>query len=149
MKLVIQRVENASCTVEAQLISEINNGFLILVGIKNTDTVDVLPKMVKKVKGLRVFEDENKKMNLDINSVNGDVLSISQFTLFADCKHGNRPSFINSMTANDAKIIYDKFCEMLDLEINGVVKKGIFGANMSIKLINDGPVTIILDSEEL
>lgn len=148
MRIVVQRVKEASCVVDGKITGEIKKGFLIFVGLKNGDTYDDMKKCLKKVVGLRIFEDENGKMNKSLNDVNGCVLAISQFTLYADVKHGNRPSFTEAMGFEEASKMYNDFVLMLKNEgIN--VEVGIFGADMKISLINDGPVTIIIDSESL
>lgn len=148
MRLVVQRVKRASCTVDNQITGQITQGFMVLVGIGLDDNKEIVEKMANKFSKLRVFDDENQNLNLSLYDVGGDVLSISQFTLYADASKGNRPSFINAMKGNEAKELYEYFnscLEKLDLK----VEKGIFGADMAIELINDGPVTIILDSKEL
>ena len=149
MRVVVQRCINASCTVNGLITGKCEKGFMILVGFNVSDDESVLPKLAKKVAGLRIFEDENGKMNKSLNDINGSVLSISQFTLYADCKHGNRPGFSNAMPGDKATILYDKFNEILRNEYKLHVECGIFGADMKINFINDGPVTILLDSEEL
>ena len=144
MKVVVQRVLNASCTIDGKLHSEIEKGYLLLVGFTHTDSIKEVKYLAKKIANLRVFEDENGKMNLSLKTVGGKILSISQFTLYADTKDGNRPAFINAMKPHDASKLYDLFNEELrsyDIE----VATGIFGADMKISLINDGPVTIIYD----
>lgn len=148
MRVVVQRVKHSGCTVDSKLISSINKGFMLLIGFKNTDTLVELEKVLKKVSGLRIFEDENGKMNKSLKDVNGEILAISQFTLYADSKHGNRPSFTEAMEYRKANEYYDLFCDKLN-QLGFVTKKGIFGADMKIDLINDGPVTIILDSDDL
>ena len=148
MRVVVQRVKHSGCTVDSKLISSINKGFMLLIGFKNTDTLVELEKVLKKVSGLRIFEDENGKMNKSLKDVNGEILAISQFTLYADSKHGNRPSFTEAMEYRKANEYYDLFCDKLN-QLGLVTKKGIFGADMKIDLINDGPVTIILDSDDL
>lgn len=148
MRLVIQRVSNASCKVEGKITGEINNGFMILVGFNNDDTKQVVEKLANKVSKLRVFDDENGKINKSIFDVGGKILSISQFTLYADCKGGNRPSFSDAMAGEDSIELYKYFNECLR-KLNLEVQEGIFGADMKISLLNDGPVTIILDSEKL
>ncbi len=148
MRVVVQRVKHSGCTVDSKLISSINKGFMLLIGFKNTDTLVELEKVLKKVSGLRIFEDENGKMNKSLKDVNGEILAISQFTLYADSKHGNRPSFTEAMEYKKANEYYDLFCDKLN-QLGFVTKKGIFGADMKIDLINDGPVTIILDSDDL
>lgn len=148
MKFVIQRVTSASCQVDNQIIGKINQGFLVLIGISDEDTTEIADKMTKKMLGLRIFEDENSKTNLALKDVNGEILLISQFTLYADCKKGNRPSFIRAGKPDAAKKMYQYIIEKCKEEIP-VVEQGIFGADMKISLLNDGPFTIILDSDEI
>lgn len=148
MKFVIQRVRHASVSVDSQIIGKIEKGFLVLVGVSQSDTKEIADKMVKKLIGLRIFEDENGKTNLDIKTVGGSMLIISQFTLYADCKKGNRPSFINAGSPQMAEELYEYIIECCKKEIF-VVEKGSFGADMKVELLNDGPFTIILDSDEL
>lgn len=144
MRVVIQRVKEASCTVADKLVSSINGGYLLLVGFTHDDNEEKMKKMAKKIANLRIFEDEMGKMNLNIQSVGGEVLSISQFTLYANTNDGNRPSFTSSMNPELADDLYKKFNQ--ELRTYGlVVKEGIFGASMQIGLINDGPVTINLE----
>lgn len=147
MKAVVQRVTGASVSVDGQVCGKIGKGYMILVGVMDDDTERDIEVVAKKVSLLRVFSDSEGKMNLPITSVDGEILAISQFTLCADVKKGNRPSFIHSGNPEKAKEFYDLFCEKL-LE-NGVkkVEKGIFGADMQVQLVNDGPVTILYDSE--
>ena len=147
MKAVIQRVSKASVTVDGELISKIDKGYLILLGVMDDDTEYDAEVLAKKTSTLRVFEDEEGKMNLDIQNVDGEILAVSQFTLCADVKKGNRPSFIRSAHPDRANDLYEYFCQKL-ME-NGVkdVKKGVFGADMKVDLLNDGPVTILYDSE--
>lgn len=147
MKAVVQRVADASVTVEGELISKINKGYLVLLGVMDDDTKEDAEILARKISALRVFEDSEGKMNLDIKSVDGEVLAVSQFTLCADLKKGNRPSFIRSAQPDFANELYEYFCSQL-LE-NGVknVGKGVFGADMKVRLLNDGPVTILYDSE--
>ncbi len=148
MRIVVQRVKEASCSVDNNITGEIEKGFLIFIGFKNDDTNDDMQKCLRKVVGLRIFEDENGKMNKSLHDVDGKILAISQFTLYADVKHGNRPSFTEAMQFDKASIMYDEFVSMLRKEgIN--VEVGIFGADMKISLINDGPVTILIDSTSL
>lgn len=148
MKFVIQRVTNASCTVEGKITGEIGKGFLVLIGISDSDTEEIADKMIKKLIGMRIFEDENGKTNLSLNDVGGALLLISQFTLYADCRKGNRPSFINAGKPDMAKKLYEYIIEQCKKEIP-TVEKGIFGADMKISLLNDGPFTIVLDSAEI
>ena len=148
MRIVVQRVKEASCRVDDKITGSCNKGFLLFIGFKNGDSDIEIQKCLKKVSGLRIFEDENGKMNKSLKDINGEILAISQFTLYADCKHGNRPSFTNAMKYDKANEYYSIFCKKL--EDDGLkVEKGVFGADMKIELLNDGPVTIILDSEEL
>lgn len=148
MKAVIQRVNFANLKVDGKLISEINQGFVILLGVGIGDTQEDVEKISKKISKLRIFEDDNGKMNLSLSEINGEILLVSQFTLYADCRHGNRPSFINAEKPERANELYLKMKELLEEE-NFIVKTGVFGADMKIELLNDGPVTIILDSNEL
>lgn len=148
MKVVLQRVSHASCTIDGKLHGSIQTGFLALVGITQSDNEEIVKKIAKKCFELRVFEDENGKMNKSLMDVNGDILSISQFTLYADCKKGRRPSFVNAARPEQANPLYELFNE--ELRTYGLkVPTGIFGADMKIELLNDGPITIILDSSEL
>jgi D-tyrosyl-tRNA(Tyr) deacylase len=146
MRVVVQRVKEASCTIDGNIYSSIDKGFLLLVGFTNGDSIKEVKYIAKKIAGLRVFEDENGKMNLNLASVNGQILSISQFTLYADTRYGNRPSFTDALNPSDATSLYDLFNAEL-ANYGYVVKTGIFGADMKIGLINDGPVTIIFDEK--
>ena len=148
MKFVIQRVKNASVTVDNKIVGSINKGFLVLIGITHTDTKEIADVLIKKLIKLRIFEDENEKMNLALNDVNGELLLVSQFTLYANCTGGNRPAFIDAAKPDYANELYEYIIdECKKQEIN--VQTGIFGADMKVELLNDGPVTIILDSNEL
>lgn len=144
MKLVVQRVKNAKVEVDEKTVGSINQGFLVLLGVTHTDTRSKADYLVKKLCNLRVFEDENGKMNLGLKDVEGELLIVSQFTLYADCSQGNRPSFINAANPDVANELYEYFCEKCK-EQNIKVEKGIFGADMKVNLLNDGPVTIILE----
>lgn len=152
MRFVVQRVAEASVTVDEEIIGKIDRGFLVLVGVSQADIAAnagaIADKMVKKLLGLRIFEDENGKTNLDLRSVSGSLLIVSQFTLYADCKKGNRPSFINAGTPDKANEIYEYIIRRCRQEIQ-TVETGRFGADMKVQLLNDGPFTVILDSEEL
>lgn len=148
MKLVIQRVQEASVSADQKVVGKIGHGFMVLLGVSQTDTEEIADKMFQKLLKLRIFEDENGKTNLDIKSVNGELLIISQFTLYADCRHGNRPSFIGAGTPDQANALYEYFLSQCRKEIP-VVEQGIFGAHMMVSLINDGPFTIVLDSDEI
>ena len=144
MKLVIQRVKNASVEVEEKIVGEIEKGFLVLVGIKIGDTKEQADYLVKKVCNLRIFTDENNKMNLSLKDVNGKLLIVSQFTLYGNCNDGNRPSFIEAAKPEEAIPLYEYFCN--ECAKKGIeVEKGIFGADMKVKLLNDGPVTIVIE----
>lgn len=148
MKFIVQRVTSASCRVENKITGNINKGFLVLIGVSDSDTTEIADKMTKKLLGLRIFEDVNGKTNLSLKDVNGELLLISQFTLYADCKKGNRPSFIRAGKPDAAKEMYEYIIQKCKKEIP-VVEQGIFGADMKISLLNDGPFTIILDSDEI
>lgn len=148
MKFVIQRVASASCTVDGQVTGKIEKGFLVLIGVADSDTKEIADKMTKKLLGMRIFEDEAGKTNLSLHDVNGSLLLISQFTLYADCKKGNRPSFTKAGKPDMAKEMYEYIISKCKEEIP-VVEKGIFGADMKIQLLNDGPFTIVLDSDEI
>jgi len=143
MRVVVQRVKEASCKVDNKITGKIDNGFMLLVGFNTLDTKDNVLEMVKKVINLRIMDDENHVMNKSILDTNGSILSISQFTLYADTKKGNRPSYINAMKGEEAILLYQLFNNELRKYLK--VEEGIFGADMQISLINDGPVTIILE----
>ena len=144
MKLVIQRVTQAQVEVDGKAVGQINKGFMVLLGVAEGDTKEQADYLVKKLCNLRVFEDENQKMNLALKDVGGELLIISQFTLCADCTEGNRPSFIGAEKPEKANKLYEYFCNECK-KYNIKVEKGIFGADMKVNLINDGPVTIILE----
>ena len=148
MKFVIQRVNNASVTIDEKIVGKINKGFLVLIGVSNDDTKEIADKMIKKLIGMRIFEDENGKTNLALADVDGELLLVSQFTLYANCKKGNRPSFINAGAPDMANEMYEYIIEKCR-EMVKVVETGEFGADMKVKLKNDGPFTIVLDSEQL
>lgn len=143
MKVIVQRVIEASCTVDNKITGKIDNGYMLLVGFNTNDNASNVYEMVKKIINLRIMDDENHVMNKNILDTKGSILSISQFTLYADTKKGNRPSYINAMKGEDAIKLYALFNE--ELRKNLHVEEGIFGADMKINLINDGPVTIILE----
>lgn len=144
MKIIIQRVLKASVEVEGETVGSIDKGFLILFGAAVNDTEADCVRLAEKISKLRIFEDENGKTNLGIKDVGGEILSVSQFTLLADCSHGNRPSFINAARPETAVPLYEKFND--ELRKHGLhVETGIFGADMKVKLINDGPFTVILE----
>ena len=144
MRLLVQRVKNSNVVVEGKTIGEIGQGFMVLLGVAPTDTKETADFLVQKLINLRVFEDENEKMNLSIKDIDGELLIVSQFTLYADTSHGNRPSFIEAARPEEAIPLYEYFCKQC--ESNGIeVQKGIFGADMKVELLNDGPVTIIME----
>ncbi|WP_027438847.1 D-aminoacyl-tRNA deacylase [Lachnospira multipara] len=148
MKFVIQVVTNANVKVDNKVIGEIGKGFCVLIGVSNEDTKEVADKMIKKLIGMRIFKDENDKTNLSLKDVNGELLLISQFTLYADCKKGHRPSFINAGKPELANELYEYIIAECKKEIP-VVETGEFGAYMQVSLTNDGPFTICLDSRDL
>ena len=148
MRFVIQRVTKASCTVEGKVTGKIDKGFLVLIGISGDDTKEIADKMIKKLIGMRIFDDENGKTNLALSDVGGELLLISQFTLYADCKKGNRPSFTKAGGPDMANELYEYIISECDNQY-GKVQRGIFGADMKIELLNDGPFTVILDSAEI
>lgn len=148
MRLVIQRAKNASVRIDGEVVGQIDHGFMILVGVTMTDTQQDADYLAKKVAAMRIFEDENGKMNLALKDIGGAVLSISQFTLYADCRKGNRPSFINAARPEIASPLYDYFNDVLRREYGLMVETGRFGADMKVEFMNDGPVTIILDSAD-
>lgn len=148
MRFVIQRVTRASVTVDNKQIGSIEKGFLVLIGVSQEDTKEIADKMIKKLIGMRIFEDENGKTNLSLADVNGSLLLVSQFTLYADCKKGNRPSFIRAGKPDMAKEMYEYIIAECKKQIP-LVAQGEFGADMKVELLNDGPFTIILDSSDL
>ncbi len=144
MKIVVQRVKNAEVEVDGKTVGKIEAGFLVLLGVTHQDTKEQADYLVKKLCNLRVFSDENDKMNLSVKDVNGQLLIVSQFTLYADCSNGNRPSFTEAAKPDKANELYEYFCNQCEKnEIH--VEKGIFGADMKVSLLNDGPVTIIIE----
>ena len=148
MRFLIQRVQNASVTVDGKISGSIDNGFLVLIGITNLDTTQTADTLIKKLINLRVFNDSNGKMNLSIKDINGSLLLVSQFTLYANCKHGNRPSFTDAAKPEYAKELYNyvvRECKNQEIEVH----TGEFGADMKVNLLNEGPVTIMLDSNDL
>lgn len=148
MRFVIQRVAHASVTVDKRCIGKIEKGLLVLIGVADTDTKEIADKMIKKLLGLRIFEDEQGKTNLDIHTVDGALLLVSQFTLYADCKRGNRPGFTRAGKPDMAEAMYQYIIKACKEQIE-VVEHGKFGADMKVELLNDGPFTILLDSAEL
>lgn len=147
MRVVIQRVKNASVSVEGKQISSIGSGFLVLLGIEDSDTDEDVNWLTQKIVNLRVFNDENGVMNKSISDSDGEILLVSQFTLYASTKKGNRPSYIRASKPDIAIPMYEKFCNKLSFMFGKEIKTGIFGADMQVSLINDGPVTIIIDTK--
>ncbi len=147
MRVVIQRSKHSKVTIDGKVNGEIDHGYVVLVGFTEGDNEAIIDKMVNKIVNLRIFEDDQGKINLSILDVNGSILSISQFTLYANCKEGRRPSFTEALNPTDATKLYDIFNEKLREYV--LVETGIFGADMKVEIYNDGPVTIVLDSNEL
>ena len=145
MRIIVQRCEKAQVVVDEKIVGKIDKGLILLVGFTHTDTLKEIDYLVNKVLNLRIFDDEDGVMNKSVLDINGSILSISQFTLYADSKKGNRPSYINALNGEKATILYDKFNEKLKEKIN--VQTGIFGADMKVDFINDGPVTILLEKD--
>ena len=147
MRLVVQRVSEASVEIEGKINGQIKQGFMVLVGITNDDNEEIVDKMVNKLINLRIFEDENFKMNKSLMDIGGEILVISQFTLYGDCRKGRRPNFMAALGGEKAKKLYDQFVLMIK-ECGIKVETGIFGADMKVDIQNDGPVTILLDSKK-
>jgi D-aminoacyl-tRNA deacylase len=147
MRVVIQRVSEARVTIDGKIVAEIRKGLFVLLGITDADTQEDIDYLVRKTTNLRIFNDENQVMNLSIKDVNADAIVVSQFTLYANTKKGNRPSYINASKPNIAIPLYEKFVADLELEIQKEIQTGRFGADMKVCLLNDGPVTIIIDSK--
>ena len=148
MRFVIQRVTESSVKVDGKVIGQIGKGFMVLIGVADSDTKEIADKMVKKMTGLRIFEDEEGKTNLSLDAVGGELLLISQFTLYANCKKGNRPSFIEAGSPEKANALYEYIIKKCRESVEWV-ETGRFGADMKVSLLNDGPFTIVLDSEKL
>ena len=147
MRAVVQRVKRSSVKVDDEIVGSIENGINVLIGICAEDTLDDIKYIVDKVVNLRIFQDDNDKMNLSLKDIDGEILAISQFTLYGDCRRGRRPNFMNALGGNEAKVLYDKFIHMLkDTGIK--VETGVFGEHMDVEIQNDGPVTILLDSKK-
>ena len=147
MKTVIQRVSSASVTIENKVVAEIQKGLLVLVGIEDADNQEDINWLTAKIANIRIFEDENQVMNLSVKDIEGDVVVVSQFTLHANTKKGNRPSYIRASKPNVAIPLYENFVQQLEKELGKKVQTGVFGADMKVALINDGPVTILIDSK--
>lgn len=148
MRFLIQRVSESEVKVDAEVLGKIGRGFMVLIGVCDTDTKEIADRMVKKMLGLRIFEDQQGKTNLSLDAVGGELLLISQFTLYANCKKGNRPSFIDAGAPDMASEMYEYIIEKCKEQVD-VVERGRFGADMKVSLVNDGPFTIILDSDTL
>ena len=148
MRFIVQRVAHASVTIDGNIEGAIDNGFMVLIGIRDDDTKEIADKMVDKLIKLRIFEDENGKSNIDLDAVSGGLLLISQFTLYADCKKGNRPSYIRAAKPDLAIPLYDYIVDECKKRVSKV-ETGVFGADMKVELLNDGPFTIVLDSDEI
>ena len=148
MRFVIQRVNNSKVTIDGAVRGQIGKGFMVLIGVGEDDTREIADKMIRKMINMRIFEDENGKTNLGLKDVGGSLLLISQFTLYADCKKGNRPSFVKAGAADMAKELYEYIIDKCKEDID-IVEQGEFGADMKVELLNDGPFTIVLDSDEL
>ncbi len=148
MRFVIQRVKEASVVVDGETIGEIGQGFMVLIGVREDDTTEIADKMIHKLINMRIFEDENGKTNLGLSDVGGNLLLISQFTLYADCKKGNRPSFVHAAGPALGEELYEYIVEQCRISYPNL-QTGSFGADMKVSLLNDGPFTVILDSERL
>lgn len=148
MRFVIQRVTESEVKVDGEVIGKIGKGYMVLIGVSDSDTKEIADKMMKKMLGLRIFEDEQGKTNLSLETVGGELLLISQFTLYANCKKGNRPSFIEAGAPDMANEMYEYIISKCKEQV-AVVEKGRFGADMKVSLVNDGPFTIVLDSDQL
>ena len=148
MRIVLTTVLEASVTINEKMVGHINKGFLLLVGFTDGDNKETVEKMVDKLLSLRVFPDEHGQINISLQDVNGDILSVSQFTLYADVKKGRRPSFVNALRPGEAEPLYDYFNDLLNTKYR-LISTGVFGADMKVSSINDGPFTLILDSEEI
>ena len=147
MRVLIQRVKEASVTVDCKVISLIDNGLLLFVGITDDDTRDDILWLTKKIANIRLFDDENGVMNLSVMDTGGDILAVSQFTLMASTKKGNRPSYIKAAKPEISVPLYEEFCSEMELAVNKPIQRGVFGADMEVRLLNDGPVTIFMDSK--
>lgn len=147
MKTVLQRVSQASVTIDSKIVADIQKGLLVLVGIEDADSQEDINWLCQKIANIRIFGDENEVMNLSIKDIDGDVIVVSQFTLHAQTKKGNRPSYIKASKPEIAIPMYEKFVQQLELELGKKVQTGVFGADMKVALINDGPVTILMDSK--
>lgn len=147
MRVLIQRVKRASVTVSGELVSEIGKGLLVFVGICDDDGKEDIEWLTKKISNIRLFDDENGVMNLSVQETGGEVLAVSQFTLMASTKKGNRPSYIKAAKPDISVPLYEQFCNEMEIAMNKPIKRGVFGADMKVDLLNDGPVTIFIDSK--
>jgi D-tyrosyl-tRNA(Tyr) deacylase len=147
MKTVIQRVSSASVAIDSKIVADIQNGLLVLIGIEDADTQEDIVWLCQKIANLRIFGDANDVMNLSVKDINGDIIVVSQFTLHASTKKGNRPSYIKAAKPEVAIPLYEQFVRQLELELGKKVQTGVFGADMKVALMNDGPVTILIDSK--
>ena len=147
MKTVIQRVSSASVTIDSKVVADIQKGLLVLVGIEDADNQEDINWLTAKIANIRIFEDQNQVMNLSVKDVDGDVIVVSQFTLHANTKKGNRPSYIKASKPDIAIPLYENFLQQLEKELDKKVQTGVFGADMKVSLLNDGPVTIVIDSK--
>ena len=147
MRVLIQRVKEASVTIDGEVISLIHNGLLVFVGITEEDNREDILWLTKKIANIRLFDDENGVMNLSVIEAGGDILAVSQFTLMASTKKGNRPSYIKAAKPEISVPLYEEFCSEMELAVNKPIQRGVFGADMKVNLLNDGPVTIFIDSK--
>ena len=147
MRVLIQRVKRASVTIDSKAISLIDNGLLVFVGICDEDNSEDIEWLTKKIANIRLFDDDNGVMNLSVTDIGGDILAVSQFTLMASTKKGNRPSYIKAAKPDISVPLYEEFCEEMEIAVNKPIKRGVFGADMKVRLLNDGPVTIFIDSK--
>ena len=147
MRVLIQRVKRASVTIDSKTISLIDNGLLVFVGLCDEDNSEDIEWLTKKIANIRLFDDDNGVMNLSVTDIGGDILAVSQFTLMASTKKGNRPSYIKAAKPDISVPLYEEFCEEMEIAVNKPIKRGVFGADMKVELLNDGPVTIFIDSK--
>lgn len=149
MRVVVQRVTEASVTIDGEIISAINEGLLLLIGITHSDSENEIDRITRKIVTLRIFDDEKGVMNRSVQDIGGSILAVSQFTLYGNCKKGNRPSYIDAAPGAVSEPLYDAFCDHLEQLLPGKIQRGQFGADMKVQLLNNGPVTILLDSNNL
>ncbi len=149
MRVVVQRVTEASVTIDGETISAINEGLLLLIGITHSDSENEIDRITRKIVTLRIFDDEKGVMNRSVQDIGGSILAVSQFTLYGNCKKGNRPSYIDAAPGAVSEPLYDTFCDRLEQLLPGKIQRGRFGADMKVQLLNNGPVTILLDSNNL